>query len=120
MGVKFILLLALLAGSITFLSSCIYEKPGSINTGKPSIYIIEESSIKTFVAVNGNDPLAWFDKTADKRLGLNVLRYSKDYQDKLDEFEIKSSFSRVVRSADGKTIFGYLKEADNPGFEKKK
>ena len=31
---------------------------------------------------------------------------------------MESKFRRVVRSADGDTIFGYLKEVDNPGFEK--
>ena len=30
---------------------------------------------------------------------------------------MKSRFKGIVRSADGDTIFGYLKKVDNPGFE---
>ena len=116
MGIK-VLLIAIV---LLLLSSCTYQKPNIPDGGKPSIFIVEEPSIKTFVVGDGNSPLLWFDNTADKRLGLNILRYNMGYQDNQKEFEIKSQFSKVVRSVDGNTIFGYLKEVDNPGFEKAK
>ena len=52
------------------------------------------------------------------RQELNRIRALRDYEDELEEFEFESRFSNVLRRIDGKTVLGYDKDLDNPGFEK--
>ncbi|MEK6949525.1 MAG: hypothetical protein AABX34_04840 [Nanoarchaeota archaeon] len=118
MGVKnlFGVMLAIFA---VFVFSYIYigliiESP---EPPKAAVYIVEEPQMKTFV-IGEHQTSAWFEKAGSERHNLNVRRYERENKDELEEFEMKSRYKRVVRSADGDTIFGYLKEVDNPGFEK--
>ena len=115
MGVKSILFVITLAVFSLFVVSCSSEeiKP------EPKLYIIEESKPMIFV-VGEKGNIEWVDTTKLQRHELNRVRALRDYEDDLEEFEMKSKFRRVVRSADGDTIFGYLKEVDNPGFEEMK
>lgn len=113
MGVKSILFIILLVVFSLFTVSCTSKqeiKP------EPGLYIVEEPQPKVFV-VGEKSNIAWIDTTKPQRHELNRIRALRDYEDELEEFEMKSKFRRVVRSADGDTIFGYLKEVDNPGFE---
>lgn len=113
MGVKSILFIILLVVFSLFIVSCSFEdetKP------EPKLYILEEPQERIFV-IEDHNPISWVDATKPQRHELNKVRSLKDYEDDLEEFEMKSKFRRVVRSADGDTIFGYLKEVDNPGFE---
>lgn len=118
MGVK-ILFWVLAAVFAAFAASYLYiEWSGEIyQASKPVIYIAEEPQMKTFV-VGEQQEAAWFEKAGNERHKLNARRYQQENKDDLEEFEMKSRFKRVVRSADGDTIFGYLREVDNPGFEK--
>ena len=88
----------------------------SAQPSKAAVYIVEEPQMKTFV-MGEQQTAAWFEKIGSEKHNLNVRRYEQENKDELKEFEIKSRFKRVVRSADGGTIFGDLKEVDNPGFE---
>lgn len=114
MGVKSILFIIPLVVFSLFIVSCTSEqeiKPES------KLYIAEEPQEKIFV-IDDHNPISWVDSTQPQRHKLNKVRALRDYEDELEEFEMESKFRRVVRSADGDTIFGYLKEVDNPGFEK--
>ena len=114
MGVKSILFIIPLVVFSFLIVSCASEqeiKP------EPKLYIVEEPQEKIFV-IGDHNPISWVDSTQPQRHELNKVRALRDYEDKLEEFEMKDKFRRVVRSADGDTIFGYLKEVDNPGFEK--
>ena len=116
MGVKSILFIIPLVAFSLFIVSCASEqeiKP------EPKLYIVEEPQEKIFV-IEDRNPISWVDATKPQRHELNQIRALRDYEDELEEFEMKSKFRRVVRSADGDTIFGYLKEVDNPGFEEMK
>ncbi len=113
MGVKTILFIILLVAFSLFIVSCASKqeiKP------EPKLYIVEEPQPMVFV-IGENSNIAWIDNTKLQRHELNTIRALRDYEDDLEEFEMESKFRRVVRSADGDTIFGYLKEVDNPGFE---
>ena len=113
MGVKSILFIIPLVVFSLFIVSCSSEqeiKP------EPKLYILEEPQEKIFVIEDYN-PLGWVDSTQPQRHELNKVRALRDYEDEIEEVEMKSKFKRVVRSADGDTIFGYLKEVDNPGFK---
>ncbi len=113
MGVKSILFVIPLVVFSFLIVSCTSEqeiKP------EPKLYIVEEPQPKVFV-IGENSNIAWIDATKPQRHELNKVRALRDYEDELEEFEMESKFRRVVRSADGDTIFGYLKEVDNPGFE---
>ena len=115
MGVKSILFVIPLVVFSLFIVSCASEeiKP------EPQLYILEEPQEKIFV-IGEYDSLSWADATKPQRHDLNRIRALRDYGDNIEEFEMKNKFRRVVRSADGDTIFGYLKEVDNPGFEEVK
>ncbi len=113
MGVKTILSITLLAIFSFFIVSCASEKEIK---PEPKLYILEEPQPKVFV-IGEKSNIAWIDNTKPQRHELNKIRALRDYEDGLEEFEMESKFRRVVRSADGDTIFGYLKEVDNPGFE---
>lgn len=114
MGVKSILFIIPLVVFSFFIVSCDSEQE---TKPEPKLYIVEEPQEKIFVVGEKNNIL-WIDTTKSQRHELNTIRALRDYEDELEEFEMKSKFKRVVRSADGDTIFGYLKEVDNPGFEK--
>lgn len=88
-----------------------------LQESKSAIYLVEEPQMKTFV-IGEKQEATWFEKAGNERHKLNARRYQQENKDELEEFEMKSRFKRVVRSAEGDTIFGYLKEVDNPGFEK--
>lgn len=117
MGVKY-LFWVLAAVFAAFAASYLYigsdwESPQS---SKPAIHIVEEPQAKTYVT-GEQQAEAWFEKTGSERHKANVRRYAQENKDELEEFELKSRLKGVVRSADGDTIFGYLEEVDNPGFE---
>ena len=113
MGVKH--LFAVLAVVFSaFIVSCSYEE--KTEAPKASIYIVEEPQMKTFVIEN-HQTSAWFEKTGSERHKLNVIRYSREYEEDLEEFKMKSKLRNVVRSVDGELIIGYSEEVDNPGFE---
>lgn len=114
MGVKSILFVIPLVVFSFFIVSCSSED--EIKLGH-KLYIVEEPQPKVFI-VGEKSNIAWIDTTKSQRHQLNTIRALRDYEDELEEFEMESKFRRVVRSADGDTIFGYLKEVDNPGFEK--
>ena len=113
MGVKSILFVITLAVFSLFIVSCASEQEIK---QEPKLYILEEPQPKVFV-VGENGNIEWIDTTKLQRHELNKIRALRDYEDELEEFEKESKFRRVVRSADGDTIFGYLKEVDNLGFE---
>ena len=113
MGVKSILFIIPLVVFSLFIVSCASEqeiKP------EPKLYILEEPQEKIFV-IEDRNLISWVDTTKLQRHELNKIRALRDYGDDLEEFEMESKFRKVVRSADGDTIFGYLKEVDNPGFD---
>ena len=113
MGIKSILFIIPLVVFSFFIVSCTSEqeiKP------EPKLYILEEPQEKIFV-IGDQNTISWVESTQLQRHELNRKRSLRDYEDELEEFEMKSKFRRVVRSADGDIIFGYLKEVDNPGFE---
>ena len=114
MGVKSILFIIPLVVFSLFIVSC---TSGQEIKPEPKLYILEEPQPKVFV-IGEKSNIAWIDATKPQRHELNRIRALRDYEDNLEEFEMESKFRRVVRSADGDTIFGYLKEVDNPGFEK--
>ena len=117
MGVKYLFwILAAVFAAFTASYTYIGFDWESPQAPKPAIHIVEEPQPKTY-AVGEHQTEAWFEKTGSERHKLNVRRYGRENKDELEEFEIKSRFKRVVRSADGDTIFGYLKEVDNPWFE---
>ena len=105
-------LVILLAIGLLFIPGCASEeiKP------EPKLYILEEPWEKIFV-IGEHNPIGWADAARLERHELNRQRALRDYKDDIEEFEVKSRYKRVVRSSDGNTVFGYLKEADNPGFE---
>ena len=113
MGVKSILFIIPLVVFSLFIVSCDFKQQ---KEPEPKLYIIEEPQPKVFV-IGEKSNIAWIDATKPQRHELNRIRALRDYEDNLEEFEMKSKYMRVVRSADGDTIFGYLKEVDNPGFE---
>ena len=113
MGVKSILFIIPLVIFSFLIVSCASEQEIK---QEPKLYILEEPQPKIFVIGEKND-IAWIDATKSQRHELNRIRALRDYEDDLEEFEMESKYRRVVRSADGDTIFGYLKEVDNPGFE---
>jgi hypothetical protein len=100
-----------------FIISCTSES--EVNPSVPLIYIIEgtqtveESQVKTFVVAE-EDSSAWYEETKGKRHELNVIRYTNEYEDEQEEFEIKSRLKNVVRSVDGELIVGFDEELDNP------
>lgn len=116
MGVKSILFIILLVIFSLFIVSCASEQEIK---AEPKLYIVEEPKPMVFV-VGEKSNISWIDTTKPQRHELNKIRALRDYEDELEEFEMESKFRRVVRSADGDTIFGYLKEVDNPGFEETK
>ncbi len=118
MGVK-ILFWILAALFVAFTVSHFYIGWDWESTQPPraAAYIVEEPQMKTFV-VGEQQAEAWFDKTGSERHNTNVRRYKQENKDSLEEFEIKSRFKRSVRSSERGISFGYLKEVDNPGFDK--
>lgn len=117
MGVKLLFWL-LAAIFVAFTASYLYISWDweSAQPSKAAVYIVEEPQMKTFV-LGEQQTSAWFEKTGSERHKLNARRYEQENKDELEEFEFKNRYKRVVRSAEGDTIFGYLKEVDNPGFE---
>jgi len=113
MGIKLRLFIIPLAVFSFFIVSCTSEP--EIKSG-PKLYIAEEPKPMVFI-VGEENPVSWIDSTKPQRRELNTIRALRGYEDDIEEFEMKSKFRRVVRSTDGDTIFGYLKEVDNPGFE---
>ena len=118
MGVKLILSVLLIAsvlltfGLLLISCSCETEEKPAM----PTIYIIGDSKPKTFV-VSEQDPLAWFEETKEDRNELNMIRYTDEYEDDQEEFEIKSQYSNVRRIIDHEVIVGYDEELDNPRFK---
>jgi hypothetical protein len=117
MGIKLLLLSILFITGLLFIISCTSES--EVNPSVPLIYIIEgtqtveESQVKTFVVAE-EDSSAWYEETKGKRHELNVIRYTNEYEDEQEEFEIKSRLKNVVRSVDGELIVGFDEELDNP------
>jgi len=123
MRVTFILLIV----ALFLIASCSYEQPIDEKQSNALIFIvgdniIPEPKIKTFV-VGNDDKLAWFEETKQRRYHKNLRRYTKDYEDDLEEFEFRTKFKNVRRTIindfdETELIFGYDKERDNPDFKK--
>ena len=94
-------------------SSCTYEQPGKAVT-----YVIDEQP-KVFV-IEEETPLSWLEETREKRFELNKIRALREYEEDLEEWEIKSRLSNVRRIIEGKLVIGYVKELDNPDFKEVK
>lgn len=119
MGVKLILSILSVVG-LLLIVSCTSEP--QVNPSVPAIYIIgdsqvtEEPLVQTFV-VGEEDSSSWFKETKEKRHELNMIRYTEEYEDELEEFEFKSRLSNVRRTVDNELIIGYDKKLDNPRWE---
>ena len=115
MGIKLILTILFVAGLLLTVS-CTFEP--ETEPSVPAIYIVggsqitEEPLVKTFV-VGEEDLSAWFEETKEKRHELNLIRYAKEYEDELKEFEIKSRLKNVKRIVDNELIIGFDEELDN-------
>lgn len=96
---------------LVFIASCTYE-----GQNKATIYTIEESEPTVFV-VGEDIPSTWEKDTMQHRNELNKIRALRDFEDKEEEFEIKSKMKNVRRVIDDKLVVGYDKELDNPDFK---
>ena len=112
MGVKLTLFTLFVAVSL-FIVICTYNAQEEPMQGKPAIYIVQESKPKTFVVEEENS-VAWLEETKEKRHELNIMRYTKEYEDEQEEFEMQSKLSNVRRIIDHELIVGYDEELDNP------
>ncbi|MDP7244699.1 MAG: hypothetical protein QF568_05115 [Flavobacteriales bacterium] len=116
MGVKLILSILFVIG-LFLIVSCTSEP--KVEPSVPTIYIagaVEEPQVKTFV-VGEENSLSWIEETKEKRHELNMIRYSEEYEDELEEFELKSRLKNVRRSVDNELIVGFDDELDNPRWK---
>ena len=106
--------------ALFLLSSCTYQQSNQ-QQGKTVIFVVEEPQPKIFVSGDEN-PLAWFDETKQQRYQQNLRRNIEEYEDDLEEFEIKSKLRNVRRTFENEfgekeLIVGFDKDLDNPEFE---
>jgi len=122
MGIKSILFIV----ALFLLSSCSYEKPVS-NPGKALIFIVDgnavdEPKFEIFVITEDN-PLGWYEETREKRYRQSMRRSMDEYEDNLEESELRNRFANVRRIivnefGQSEFVIGYDKELDNPDFKK--
>ena len=106
--------------ALFLLSSCNFQQPNE-QQGKTVVFVVEEPQPKIFV-IGDENPLAWFDETKQQRYQQNLRRNIDEYQDELEEFEIKSKLRNVRRTFENEfgekeLIVGFDKELDNPDFK---
>lgn len=122
LGVLFALLIILAAAFVILAIICFCdtgkssfrEQAPKIEQAKPQVYVVEEPHSKTYI-VEGKK-CSSFDVRG--RHDLNIRRYNQERQEEDEEFDKRSKYKRVVRSSDGKTVYGYLEKVDDPGFKK--
>lgn len=117
MGIKLILSSLFVVGLLLIVSCT--SKP-EVEPSVPAIYIVspvaEESQVKTFVVGEKSD-LTWYEETKQERYEQNMRRFMDEYEDKQEEFELKSKLSNVRRAVDDEVLFGFDEELDNSRWE---
>ena len=118
MGVKVLLMILIILFAIVAVSYAYIGEEAK--PSKSAIYTMgeDQNQMKTFVAGESQNKIVSVNKNSNTNLELNARRFNMEQQELNKELEMKSKLRRVARSADGKTIIGYSKELDNPGFEK--